>query len=385
MVAFQLFNLFLLGYHFLTVSLLSFRVGGKNQGTRFLSFVDAIHGFRHLLKQEDLDRALSLCTGLRGHLKSRFLVLSDDRILPPYQGNRQKRSHPGDDEVNQLPGKRPNQHSSNNQGQVQVQQNLVYRQSPFYVPLQGVLPQGQPQGPPPSLQAPFPVNPYQQVVGQPQGGFQGPPPFVPGQTQITQYQPIIGHPQGIPQGFAQNSNVRVQTPQPQSFQTQFGQAQVVQFQVNPTNEQVVQAPTQLHQVQIHQPPTYPDLGVAGVTPIQAQAGAASAALIQSVASPGSQPTQVPAPLGLQVQGQQAQASPGLGFTIVKTKRTRQKKKVDLDKAGIPRVTPTRNAKARSQKSSQLPMEVTSPHDDYESCEDSEDITVAPGEPGDNFA
>ena len=41
--------------------------GGKDQGTRFLSFVDAISGFKHLLKQEDLDRALSLCTGLRGH------------------------------------------------------------------------------------------------------------------------------------------------------------------------------------------------------------------------------------------------------------------------------------------------------------------------------
>ena len=72
--------------------------GGKDQGTRFLSFVDAISGFKHLLKQEDLDRALSLCTGLRGHLKSRFLVLSDDRILPPAPQGQQrgKRSRPGD-------------------------------------------------------------------------------------------------------------------------------------------------------------------------------------------------------------------------------------------------------------------------------------------------
>ena len=31
------------------------RVGGKDQGTRFLSFVDAVAGFRHLLTQEDLD------------------------------------------------------------------------------------------------------------------------------------------------------------------------------------------------------------------------------------------------------------------------------------------------------------------------------------------
>ena len=42
------------------------RVGGKDQGTRFLSFVDAIAGFRHLLTQADLDRALSLCSGQKG-------------------------------------------------------------------------------------------------------------------------------------------------------------------------------------------------------------------------------------------------------------------------------------------------------------------------------
>ena len=71
-----------------------FRVGGKDKPTRFLSYVEAVHGFRHLLKQEDLDKALSLCTSLKGHLKSRFLVLSDDRILPPYQPKSGKRSHP---------------------------------------------------------------------------------------------------------------------------------------------------------------------------------------------------------------------------------------------------------------------------------------------------
>lgn len=76
--------------------LLLFRVGGKDKPTRFLSFVEAVHGFRHLLTQEDLDRAMSLCTSLKGHLKSRFLVLSDDRILPPYQPNRGKRSRPDD-------------------------------------------------------------------------------------------------------------------------------------------------------------------------------------------------------------------------------------------------------------------------------------------------
>ena len=80
---------------------------GKDQGTRFLSYVDAIHGFRHPLKQEDLDRALSLCTGLRGHLRSRFLVLSDDRVLPPAPVGRGKRAHP-DHPDHQGNIKRPN-------------------------------------------------------------------------------------------------------------------------------------------------------------------------------------------------------------------------------------------------------------------------------------
>ena len=71
------------------------RVGGKDQGTRFLSFVDAVAGFRHLLTQEDLDRALSLCSGQKGKLKSRFLVLSDDRTLPPYQGPKKRAGPPG--------------------------------------------------------------------------------------------------------------------------------------------------------------------------------------------------------------------------------------------------------------------------------------------------
>ena len=59
------------------------RVGVKDQGTRFLSFVDAMNGFRHLLTTEDLDKAASMCQGLKGHLRSRFLVLSDDRQPPP--------------------------------------------------------------------------------------------------------------------------------------------------------------------------------------------------------------------------------------------------------------------------------------------------------------
>ena len=60
-----------------------FRVGTKEGGSRFLTFVDSINGFKHLLTQEDLDKALSMCSSLRGKLRSRFLVLSDDRNPPP--------------------------------------------------------------------------------------------------------------------------------------------------------------------------------------------------------------------------------------------------------------------------------------------------------------
>ena len=59
------------------------RVGGKDTGTRFLTFVDAVLGFKHLLTQEDIDKAASLCQNLKGHLRSRFIVISDDRTPPP--------------------------------------------------------------------------------------------------------------------------------------------------------------------------------------------------------------------------------------------------------------------------------------------------------------
>ena len=48
---------------------------------------------------------------MRGHLKSKFIVLSDDRVLPPYQGNKGKRSRPGDDDPGHASGKR--QHQAN--------------------------------------------------------------------------------------------------------------------------------------------------------------------------------------------------------------------------------------------------------------------------------
>ena len=61
----------------------SYRVGAKNSGTRFLSFVDTMLGYRHLLTPEDINKAASMCTSLKGVLRSRFLVLSDDRDPPP--------------------------------------------------------------------------------------------------------------------------------------------------------------------------------------------------------------------------------------------------------------------------------------------------------------
>ena len=84
-----------------------FRVGTKENGTRFLTFVDAVLGYRHLLQQSDLDKALSLCAGMRGKLKSRFVVLSDERVLPPRpprtQGARGKRKQ---DEMDDTGSKR---------------------------------------------------------------------------------------------------------------------------------------------------------------------------------------------------------------------------------------------------------------------------------------
>ena len=77
------------------------RVGGKDKGTRFLSFVDAMLGFKHLLTDEDLGKAASLCTSMRGQLRSRFIVLSDDKPLPPPPDGRGKRRHSGDLETDQ--------------------------------------------------------------------------------------------------------------------------------------------------------------------------------------------------------------------------------------------------------------------------------------------
>ena len=73
--------------------------GGKDKGTRFLSFVDAMIGFRHLLTQEDIDKAASMCQNLKGHLRSRFLVLSYDKTPPPPPNKKRPHSEILDDEA----------------------------------------------------------------------------------------------------------------------------------------------------------------------------------------------------------------------------------------------------------------------------------------------
>ena len=52
-----------------------------------MTFVDSINGFKHLLTQQDLDKALSTCSSMKGKLRSRFIVLSDDRTPPPPPAN----------------------------------------------------------------------------------------------------------------------------------------------------------------------------------------------------------------------------------------------------------------------------------------------------------
>ena len=91
------------------------RVGGKDKGTRFLSFVDSMLGFRHLLTDEDLGKAASLCTSMRGQLRSKFMVLSDDKPLPPPPLGRGKRRLSGDQESTHVqPPKNPRSGPSQN-------------------------------------------------------------------------------------------------------------------------------------------------------------------------------------------------------------------------------------------------------------------------------
>ena len=62
-------------------------------------------GCRHLLNVEELNKAASMCSSLKGVLRSRFLVLSDDRDPPPPPA-RGQRSHPDGDHPPAAGGKR---------------------------------------------------------------------------------------------------------------------------------------------------------------------------------------------------------------------------------------------------------------------------------------
>ena len=100
-----------------------FRVGAKNSGTRFLSFVDTMLGYRHLLTAEDLNKAASMCSSLKGVLRSRFLVLSDDKDPPPPPA-RGKRSHPDGDNTTTAGGKRFQTRAQAPQGQTTVEAQI---------------------------------------------------------------------------------------------------------------------------------------------------------------------------------------------------------------------------------------------------------------------
>lgn len=73
------------------------RVGAPNKGVRFLTYVEAIQSLGHLLQKSDIDRAASMCRGLKGCLRSRFICLSDDVEPPP--NPRQKRTAENDADV----------------------------------------------------------------------------------------------------------------------------------------------------------------------------------------------------------------------------------------------------------------------------------------------
>ena len=99
------------------------RVGGKDKGTRFLSFVDAMIGFRHLLTAEDLNKAASLCTSMRGQLQSKFIVLSDDKVLPPPPNTKRKRTLSGGHDQHQgQPAKNSRPGGNSNSSRVQAAQ-----------------------------------------------------------------------------------------------------------------------------------------------------------------------------------------------------------------------------------------------------------------------
>ena len=250
---------------------------------------------------------------MRGHLKSKFIVLSDDRVLPPYQGNKGKRSRPGDDDLNHASGKRQHQ--------------ATYAQH--------------------AAQAVAGVNAIQFAPG-----------FVyPGQVSQVNFIPVVGHqPQASP-GLVPNADPLYIGPGQRSLASPdiqladqvnvagvVPQAQVVYGGAPPSGPVILQ-----HQFLQGPPPL-------------------SAIPVPSAVSSSFHPVQIiqgPTPQASNVTTVQAQVL-GVqhGYTTVTTKTTRRRnKKKDLQSKPS-RSTPTRAAKNKAESA---PMEVTSPTENYESC------------------
>ena len=316
------------------------RVGGKDQGTRFLSFVDAISGFRHLLTQEDLDRALSLCSGMKGKLKSKFLVLSDDRILPPYQGPKKRANQPGR-QVGGNPNAQPSVMPDFNQITVVPGFSQPPPQLPSHYQLVGQVPG---------------VNSGIQVQHLPQ--FQT--PLIPGVFPISTsaFNQSVTHtlPMGpviqplassVGGGVIHQSQVQ-QVQQSQNQQVQQSQVQhVQQSQV----QQVVRIPSP-------NPQPLPAVPVSAVPP------ASDAPLF----------SQVVASNQLQIQAEVHQALAGIPFTKVTRKRVRK----PSTHPGVKRLTPIRKAKVVDQKTPKIldPLNKSENQEEFASCpsESEADIT-----------
>ena len=305
-----------------------FRVGGKDKGTRFLSYVEAVHGFRHLLTQEDLDRALSLCTSLKGHLRSRFIVLSDDRVLPPYQGNRGKRSHPDNDQEN-VSGKRYHHAQASN------------------------------------------VNPVTPGV----------PSFVPGVAPITSFQTIKAG-AAFGQVWGQGQANPGQQVNSQVAGAAFGQVWG-QGQANPgqqVNSQVaVPAPVLPPQsIAAAYPVTSGSFPPLVAVPMPAQAQPAMLA-VASMNVPPPALTQPPPPATTVVSGG-APASPAFNQVLSRRRKAKVKDKAKEKAApkqpSATRLTPSRAVKDKGPKESHPAVGLTSPGDNYESCDSSSEAETA---------
>ena len=278
-----------------------FSVGGKDKGTRFLSYVDAINGFRHLLTQEDLDRALSLCTGLRGQLKNKFIVLSDDRVLPPYQGGKGKRAHP-DDEANPASVKR--QHHDISPASTAPAFHLIPGVSPI-LPSSGSAPLALP--------------------------FTGASPVVIN----THFPPLP-----VPSHMMAYAPVQGQLPVANAFSA--------------ANPMTIQA-------MVHVPPPTGPAPPVMTNPAISQTIGQDQGCIQ----PSGQVIQA-----ITFEAAAQAARPIHGYTTVQSKKkVRGRGKKKTGESNPSRLTPSRLAKDKA-KAKPAPMDVTSPTENYESCDES---------------